>query len=196
MDMTATAATKSIYTVDEYLKVEARSGERYEFYNGNIIPMPGGTISHSRICRNVLTELDLILKSKSGFEIFGSDQKIYLPEYHYYLYPDAVVVAETPVVAEEMASAIINPLLIIEILSPSTENYDRDQKFIEYRSLPSFREYAVVRQNAPEVLTFYREQPDTWKEKMTRGIEQSVHFRSIGVDLALQLIYRNIEFDQ
>ncbi len=193
--MTATAA-KKLYTVDEYLKMEARSGERYEFYKGNIIPVPGGTIPHNRICKNVIQYLGNALDLKSGFEIFGSDQKIYLPQYDFYLYPDAVVVAETPVVAEVMASAIINPLLIVEVLSPSTESYDREEKFIYYRSLPSFKEYALVRQNAPEVITFYREQPDTWKEKETRGIEQSVHFRSIGVDLALELIYRNIEFGQ
>ncbi|MBK7939640.1 MAG: Uma2 family endonuclease [Lewinellaceae bacterium] len=193
--MTATAA-KSLYTVDEYLKVEARSGERYEFYNGNIIPMPGGTISHNRICRNILSELDQIFKIRPGFEIFGSDQKIYLPEYHYYLYPDAVVVAEIPVAAEEMASAIINPLLIIEVLSPSTGQYDREQKFLQYRSIPGFKEYALVRQDAPEVLTFFREKPDTWKEFMVKGIDQNVHFQSVSVDLALQLIYRNVEFGQ
>ncbi|MBP6827723.1 MAG: Uma2 family endonuclease [Saprospiraceae bacterium] len=193
--MTATAA-KRLYTVDEYLRTEARSGERYQFYNGNIIPMPGGTLPHNRICRNILSELDLMLKSRSGFEIFGSDQKIYLPEYHFYLYPDAVVVAETPVLAEDVASAIINPLLIIEVLSPSTGNYDREQKFLQYRSLPSFKEYALVRQDAPEVLTFFREKPDTWKENMVKGADQSVHFQSINTDLALQLIYRNVEFSQ
>jgi len=81
LNMTATAETKRIYTVDEYLKMEARSGERYEFYNGNIIPMPGGTIPHNRICRNIIQHLGNALDLKSGFEIFGSDQKIYLPEY-------------------------------------------------------------------------------------------------------------------
>jgi len=95
-----------------------------------------------------------------------------------------------------MAGAILNPVLIIEVLSPSIERYDREEKFIYYRSIPGFKEYAVVRQDAPEVITFFRETPDTWKEKMTRGIEESVHFRSIDVDLALQLVYRNIGFDR
>ncbi len=193
--MTATAA-KKIYTVDEYLELEVRRGERYEFYNGNIIPMPGGTIPHSRICKNIIQHLGNALDLIKGFEIFGSDQKVYLPEYNFYLYPDAVVVAETPVAAEGMASALINPLLIIEVLSPSTERYDREQKFLQYRSIPSFREYALVRQDAPEVLTFFREKPDTWKELMVKGVDRSVHFRSINVDLAMQLIYRNIEFEQ
>lgn len=193
-NMTASSSATKTYTVAEYLKVEARSGKRYEFYNGEIRPMPGGTIVHNRITRNVLTELDIALRKKTGYEIFGSDQKIYLSHYHFYLYPDAVVVAEKPVQAEEDAQAIINPLLIVEVLSPSTEEYDRQQKFLEYRSLPSFQEYVLIRQNAPEVLSFFREAPDLWRESSVEGLGKEVLFRSIDVRLALTLLYRNVEF--
>jgi len=156
--------------------------------------MPGGTIPHNRITRNVLSELDQIFKNKTGFEIFGSDQKVYLPHYNAYLYPDAVVVAEKPVLAEQHAHAIINPVLIIEVLSASTEAYDRQQKFLEYRSLPSFQEYVLIRQDAPEILDFFREAPDLWRESIVEGLENTVHFRSIDVALALTLLYRNVEF--
>jgi Uma2 family endonuclease len=156
--------------------------------------MPGGTIAHNRITRNILSELDQFLKRKNNLEIFGSDQKIYLPKYHYYVYPDAVVVVQPPIIAEEATNAITNPLLIVEVLSPSTEEQYRGQKFLEYRSLPSFREYVLVRQNAPEVLTFFREEPDLWRENMVTGLDQRVYFRSIEAQLAVQLIYRNLEF--
>ncbi len=192
--MTATASAIEQYTVAEYLETEARSGVRHEFYNGEIRPMPGGTIPHNRITRNVLTELDNIFKAKAGYEVFGSDQKLYLPHYNFYLYPDALVVAETPIQAEHDAQAIINPVLIIEVLSPSTEKYDRHQKFLEYRSLPTFREYALIRQNAPEVLCFFREAPDLWRETSVEGLEKEVVFRSVEVKLGLSLLYRNIEF--
>ncbi len=192
--MTATASETKRYTVAEYLRTEARTGERYEFYNGEIRPMPGGTISHNRITRNVLSELDQIFKNKTGFEIFGSDQKVYLPHYNFYLYPDAVVVAEKPVSAEQHAHAIINPLLIIEVLSASTEAYDRQQKFLEFRSLPTFREYVLVRQDVPEILSFFREAPDLWRESSVEGLENSVHFRSVDVVLDLALLYRNVTF--
>jgi Uma2 family endonuclease len=192
--MTATASETKRYTVAEYLQTEARAGERYEFYNGEIRPMPGGTISHNRITRNVLSELDQIFKNKTGFEIFGSDQKVYLPHYNFYLYPDAVVVAEKPVSAEQHAHAIINPLLIIEVLSASTEAYDRQQKFLEFRSLPSFREYVLIRQDAPEILSFFREAPDLWRESSVVNLENSVYFRSVDVELALAALYRNVEF--
>ncbi|MBK8966816.1 MAG: Uma2 family endonuclease [Lewinellaceae bacterium] len=192
--MTATASETKRYTLAEYLQTEARAGERYEFYNGEIRPMPGGTISHNRITRNVLSELDQIFKNKTGFEIFGSDQKVYLPHYNFYLYPDAVVVAEKPVSAEQHAHAIINPLLIIEVLSASTEAYDRQQKFLEFRSLPSFREYVLIRQDAPEILSFFREAPDLWRESSVVNLENSVYFRSVDVELALAALYRNVEF--
>lgn len=192
--MTASASTTKTYTVAEYLEHEARAGERYEFYDGEIRPMPGGTIDHNRITRNVIQHLSNILDERSGYEVFGSDQKVYLPHYHFYLYPDAIVVAESPVQAEHDAQAILNPVLIVEVLSPSTEAYDRQQKFLEYRSLPSFREYALVRQNAPEVLTFFREEPDLWREALVEGLDREVFFRSLEVRLALNQIYRKVAF--
>ena len=192
--MVATAIQEKIYTVPQYLELEAQTGERHAFYNGIIVAMPGGTIAHNRITKNMVQYLGNLLDQQNNLEIFGSDQKIYLPKYHYYVYPDAVVVVQPPIIAEEETNAITNPLLIVEVLSPSTEAYDRGQKFLEYRSLPSFREYVLVRQNAPEVLTFFREEPDLWRENMVTGLDQSVYFRSIEAQLALQLIYRNIEF--
>lgn len=193
--MTAQAAQADIiYSVAEYLRTEARTGEKHEFYNGKLKRMAGGSISHNRIVRNILAELDGMLRQSDHFEVFGSDQKIYLPDYHYYLYPDAVVVAEAPVVAEEMAQAIVNPLLIVEVLSASTEAYDRGLKFTEYRSLPSFKEYVLVRQDVPHVISFFREAPDLWREAEVRGLEAAVDLKSVGLQLALHLIYRKVEF--
>lgn len=193
--MTAQAAPAEItYSVAEYLRTEARTGEKHEFYNGKLKRMAGGSIPHNRIVRNILTELDGFLRQSDQFEVFGSDQKIYLPDYHYYLYPHAVVVSEAPVIAEEMAQAIINPLLIVEVLSPSSEVYDRGLKFAEYRSLPSFKEYVLVRQDAPHVISFFREAPDLWREAEVRGLDAAADLKSVGLPLALQSIYRKVEF--
>ena len=192
--MGVTAEKDPTYTVDEYLQIERRMGERYEFYNGKIRLMAGGTINHNRIARNIIQHLCNILDEQKGFEAFGSDQKVYLPNYHYYLYPDALVVTDGPVMAEEQADALINPLLIIEVLSPRTEKYDRNEKFTEYRSLPTFREYVLIRQDMPNVLSFFREEPDLWRESQVQGLDQEVWFKSIDVRLALDLIYRKVEF--
>lgn len=99
--MGVTTEKARTYTVDEYLEAEHRTGERHEFYNGKIKLMAGGTIAHNRISRNVIQYLGNALDEKGDFEVFGSDQKIYLPDYHYYVYPDALVVADGPVMAEQ-----------------------------------------------------------------------------------------------
>ena len=192
--MGVTTEKARTYTVDEYLEAEHHTGERHEFYNGKIKLMAGGTIAHNRISRNVIQYLGNALDEKGDFEVFGSDQKIYLPDYHYYVYPDALVVADGSVMAEQKADALINPLLIIEVLPRGTEKYDRTDKFTEYRSLPTFQEYVLIRQNAPQVISFFREAPDLWREAEVRGLDQEVLFRSVDVRLALSLIYRKVDF--
>ncbi|MEO6037426.1 MAG: Uma2 family endonuclease [Saprospiraceae bacterium] len=192
--MGITAEKDRIYTVDEYLQIERRTGERYEFYNGKIQVMAGGTINHNRITRNVVQHLSNILDERMGFEVFGSDQKVYLPDLHYYVYPDVVVITDGPIMAEKEADGLINPLLVIEVLSLGTEKYDRNDKFAHYSTLPSLQEYVLIRQNAPHLISFFREAPDLWREAHVHGLDQEVLFKSIDVRLALELIYRKVEF--
>ncbi len=191
--MTATQK-KTTYSVAEYLLLERRTGERYEFYNGKIRRMAGGTIAHNRITRNIIIKLGQLIDEKGNMEIFASDQKIYLPKYRWYVYPDAVVVAGVPIESEEEASAIINPILIVEVLSPSTMDYDRNRKFLEYQSLPSFQEYVLVRQDAPEALLAFREEPDLWRSSETAGMDADIVLRSIGASLPMKDVYAKVEF--
>ncbi|HRJ15869.1 MAG TPA: Uma2 family endonuclease [Saprospiraceae bacterium] len=191
--MTATQK-KTTYSVAEYLLLERRTGERYEFYNGKIRRMAGGTIAHNRITRNIIIKLGQLIDEKGNMEIFASDQKIYLPKYGWYVYPDAVVVAGVPIESEEEASAIINPILIFEVLSPSTMDYDRNRKFLEYQSLPSFQEYVLVRQDAPEALLAFREEPDLWRSSETAGMDADIVLRSIGASLPMKDVYAKVEF--
>ncbi len=192
--MPAFAEAKKTWTVAEYLTYEQQQGERYEYRNGNIILMAGGSINHNRIAQNLSKYLDNALEDKPEFQVFGSDQKIYLPKFNFYVYADALVVAETPLLAKEEAQAITNPILIVEILSKTTEQYDRKQKFLEYRSLPSFKEYVLVRQDKPEVLTFYKVKSNLWQEEEFAGLEGVVPLRSLGIELRLGDVYRRVEF--
>lgn len=185
--MSTTAPASKTYTVSDYLEMEIQTGQKFEYYNGKIIQMSGGTLPHNRISRNVLAELHFALRP--GYEVFGSDQKIYLPKYHFYVYPDAVVVSGDPVQTEAEANAIINPLLIVEVLSTCTGRYDRGDKFIQYQSLPSFKEYALIRQDTPEVQTVFREEADLWRSKEFSGVENQVYFRSIDISLDIAKIY-------
>lgn len=189
------AAPERFYTVAEYLDVETRTGERHQYFNGKIKPMAGGSIPHNRIAQNFAQHLGNALDLKDErYDVFGSDQKIHLPAYGFYVYPDAVVVADGPVLSDQVTNAIINPLLIIEVLSDSTEAYDRKGKFEEYRSLPSFREYVLVRQDRAEATAYFREQPGLWPEQKFEGLDSSVYFKSLDVWLPMSLIYRKVEF--
>lgn len=192
--MSALAEAKKTWTIEEYLAQEQREGERYEYRDGNIILMAGGSINHNRIAQNLSKYLDNALEDKPEFQVFGSDQKIYLPKFNFYVYADALVVAETPLVSKEEAQAITNPILVVEILSKTTEQYDRKQKFLEYRSLPSFKEYVLVRQDLPEVLTFCKVKSNMWQEEEFAGLEGVVPLKSLGIELRLKEIYRRVEF--
>lgn len=191
--MTAISPEKT-YTVAEYLRLERRTGEKYAFYNGILEKMAGGTIPHNRISRNIFGLLFNRLLSMPDFEVFGSDQKIYLPKFHYYVYADALVVAGEPLQTESEADAITNPILIVEVLSPSTAHYDRNQKFMEYQSLPSFKEYALLRQDKPEATLLFREEPDMWRSSEVEGLDKNIWFRSIGVGLEMKAVYDKVNF--
>ncbi len=182
------------YSVADYLRIEQESGERHAFYNGTLEKMAGGTIAHNRISRNMLVLLTNALQQHPGFETFGSDQKIYLPKFNFYVYADVVVVAGAPLQVEAEAEAVINPILIVETLSASTERYDRGQKFIEYQSLPSFKEYVLLRQDTPEAMLFFREKPDVWRSSEVAGLEKDIWFRSIETGLKMAAVYDRVTF--
>jgi Uma2 family endonuclease len=179
------------YSVAEYLDVEIQQGERYEYFNGEIIKMAGGTLKHNTIIKNIIFGLEVFLDDQDDKFLFGSDQKIFLPKYSFYVYPDAVVVSDTPIVSEK-GHAIMNPILIVEVLSDSTEDYDRGQKFLQYQSIPTFKEYVLVRQDMPEVTTFFREEPNLWRSHEVAGIENSVFLNAVNISLALSRIYKKV----
>jgi len=179
------------YSVAEYLALEQQSGQKLEYYNGKLNQMAGGTIPHNRISRNILTALDIALDD--NFEAFGSDQKIFLPKYEFYVYPDAVVVANAPIESDKVSSAIVNPILIIEVLSPSTQEHDKGNKFIQYQSLPSFKEYVLIRQDIPEIQTSFREETDLWRTKEFKGLENQLFLRSVNLNIPISKVYKKVD---
>jgi Uma2 family endonuclease len=189
--MSSTQTTKLI-SVQDYLRIESKSGERYEFYDGKIKLMPGGTIPHNTIAANIFGELFAISKARGNLRVFGSDQKIYLPKYNFYLYADTVVVSQEPIQTDDEADAIINPILIVEVMSPSSEHRDSGAKFIEYSSLQSLKEYVLIRQDAPSAQSFYREKPGTWHDSVVEGLNKAILLKSIDVRLELSDIYRKV----
>lgn len=185
------------YTIEEYLAMEAQAQEKHEYYNGKVVRMSGGTSLHNEIAANVIAALKNILKQKKKrYKLYTSDMKIQIEAFQHFVYPDAVVICERPRFYKERRDVIINPLLVIEVLSPTTQDYDRGMKFYKYRTLPSFKEYLLVRQDTTAVTAFFREAEDLWRTKDVEGVASNIHLRSIDATLSLSDIYDDIDFDE
>ena len=183
------------YTLEEYLRREEKSLERHEYYDGTIIRVPMAKGPHNIIGANTITALNIALKSApKKYIVFNSNQKIYLPPLNFGLYPDALVVCEKPLYWDDNEVLLINPLLIVEVLSKSTSAYDRGDKFSEYKTLPSFKEYVLIEQTGCKVESRFREEPDLWRETVVTDPNNHIFLKSIGCRLSLADVYENIEF--
>lgn len=185
---------KSSYTFEEYLALEEQATEKHEYHNGDIFAMSGGTWNHSVISSNVGTALNnAIDKADKACTVANSDIKIFLEAYNHGVYPDAMAICEEEKYHTDNQTVITNPMLIIEVLSKSTKNYDKGEKFEKYRSLPSFKEYMLVWQTIPKVQTWYKEEESLWRISSAFGLDNSIFLYSIGCDIALKDIYKKIK---
>jgi len=186
------ATTERRYSLDEYRAIAETSEEKCEYHDGEIIAMAGGTLKHSRIGRNIVG----ILYSKllnTQFEAINSDLRLWIPEYKCGVYPDAMVFDGLIQLNGDRQDEVLNPLLIVEVLSPSTEEYDRTNKFRMYRSIPNFCEYLLVRQNEP-LVERYSKQAQGWLFSDFDNLEQSILLGSVNIELSMSEIYRDIIF--
>jgi Uma2 family endonuclease len=151
------------YTFEEYLELTEVAEEKYEYHNGYLVEMAGGTGNHSILCNNIGTELNLgIRQSTAKCVTFNSDINVWIPKCKRGLFPDASVVCGQPKYTTERQMVLENPMLVIEGLSEITKEKDKGEKFECYRSLPSFKEYILVYQTIPRVETWYKEAADLW----------------------------------
>lgn len=184
-----------VYTLEEYLRKDERSPERLEYYNGKIIQIPMARGPHNIITANTITILNnKINEIDADFTVFTNNQKVYLPALNYGLYPDALVVSESPKYWDENEVLLTNPLLIVEVLSKSTHKYDRQEKFEEYKTLPSFREYVLIDQTKMQVETRFREEPDLWRFKTYTNPEEPILLKSIGCSINMPAIYKKVNW--
>ena len=181
-------------SIEKYLDKESLSAEKHEYYNGKIRKMPGSSYNHNKIGANIIIALGQIFETNQlSFEVISSDQKVYIPKLNQVLYPDALVVYQKPEFWNGRKDVLLNPILIVEVLSPTTEKYDRHDKFMSYKNIPTFMEYVMVRQDTKEVETWYREETHLWRET-TVNDSGEVKLTSIGISISLDKVYRNIEF--
>jgi Uma2 family endonuclease len=182
------------YILEEYLSLEEKAEYRSEYYNGEIIAMAGGTINHNRIAVNVGTALNFHFKDQKEYDVAISDVKLWIPETQHFLYPDVMVIADKPVYYENRKDTITNPLVIIEVLSKSTQHYDKGDKFRYYRTLPSFKEYILINQYECLIEQYTKISDYEWRISYKEHTDAMLKFVSFPFQISLQDIYNKVDF--
>jgi Uma2 family endonuclease len=185
--------TVPFMTPEEYLAKEREAEFKSEYYQGQVYAMAGARESHVLIVLNIGAELRHALKGRPC-QIYPSEMRLHVPATGLYTYPDITVVCGERVFIDSHRDTITNPHLIMEVLSKSTEAYDRGLKFSNYQSIPSLREYVLVSQDLSRVEQFGRQSDQGWRYQATEGPGMRVKLTSIEVELALDEIYSNVEF--
>lgn len=181
-------------TIEEYIELDKNSEERYEYFDGEVFAMAGGSPEHGIIGGNVFAHLFLKLRG-SQCQALNSEIRLKVPAAPPYRYPDVSVICGEPVFEEQLGvKLLVNPLVLIEVLSPSTEGYDLGKKFTEYKSIASFQEYLAISQTIPHVIRYFRQANGFWVRHDIEGIESEVLLESLNVSLSLSEIYERMNF--
>ncbi len=178
-------------TEEQYLAIERAAEFKSEFFDGEMFAMSGASMNHGRLQRNILVELDHGLRGK-GCEAFPSDLRVRVSS-RMYTYPDISVVCGDPLLADEHQDNLLNPVALFEILSPSTEKYDRGVKFRRYRTIESLREYVLVDQEQVRIECFSRRLDGTWTLRDYQRLEEELALDSLGISIPLSRIYDRVE---
>jgi Uma2 family endonuclease len=192
-------ATKKIYTLDEYFAIETALAEtKHEFFNGEIFAMAGAHPNHNTLCVNLIGELrDAIKRSKKPCRVFNSDQRVRAEQPSAsrigYFYPDVSVVCGKPKFSNDNPPTLLNPTLIIEVLSDSTREYDFGKKLDYYRAIESVQEIVFVSFDKVGASRFHR-QNDAWILRDVLGLEQMLTLESLEISIPMTELYRDVVF--
>lgn len=183
------------YTKEEYFALEEQTSYKSEYHNGEVVAMAGGSAVHNLIAANTLRR---ILEGLDNHDCigYGSDMKVNIATADAYLYPDAMIVCPPQQFAENRDDLIKNPTLVVEVLSSSTEAYDRGKKFALYRSLPSFKEYVLISQKEPMVEVFTKQDDKTWLYNVYQELETAIKLNTLERDIILSEVYQKVRFDE
>jgi Uma2 family endonuclease len=188
------ALPEKFMTPEAYLEFERASEIKHEYFGGEVFAMTGASRNHNRIVISTLASLHGQLR-KRPCEVFPSDMRVKTRSSILYTYPDISVVCGTPQFEDAVLDTLLNPIVIIEVLSPSTERYDRGRKFQHYRTLPSLQEYVLIAQDSYRIEHFARQPNDEWLFSDATELNASVELPSIQCQLALVDVYENVTFE-
>lgn len=184
---------KHYYSTEEYLEFEINSDEKHEYIVGEIVPMTGATPNHNKIALNLAGSLNFILKNQS-YQVFVSDQRVWIPNKKIYTYPDVMVVNGELQFQEGRKDTITNPMIIAEVLSKSTKNYDLVQKFAAYRTIPTFQEYVLIDQYSMNIEHYRKTNNNEWLFSEYQGENTLLSLACISFEINLKNIYAKVDF--
>ena len=184
-------------SIEDYFRAEQKSIHKNEYHNGIIKPMAGGTFNHDNLAGKAITLLNIYFEENDfSYLVNGSDTKIRIEKYNKFVYPDAVVICEKPEFYQNRKDTITNPLLIVEVLSDSTKDFDRTTKYEYYRSVPSFKEYVLVHQENKHVSVYTKQLDNTWIVRDYDGEEATAILYAIeSCPLPLKRLYRGLDVE-
>ena len=194
METVETTAAQAIFTPEEYLARERKALTKSEYRNGQIHAMPGASRKHNLITANTLVEIHIQLRNRVC-EVYPSDMRVKVSPTGTYTYPDIVVVCDEPLFEDSHFDTLLNPTVLIEVLSPSTAAYDRGEKFASYQKLDSLYEYVLISQDRVRVEHYLR-QEQTWDLTEFHALSDVFQLTSIGCELSLQAIYAKVQFPE
>ena len=180
-----------LITEEQYLAIDRTAEFRSEFLDGEMIDRQGASLRHARVQGNILSELYLALRG-GECEAFGSDLRVRASG-RMYAYPDGSVVCGKPLDADERQDILLNPVVIVQVLSPSTEKYDRGVKFQHYRTIDSLKDYILVDQDQVRIEHYSRETDNTWTLHDHEKLNDELKIASVGVSVPLSRIYDRVE---
>lgn len=178
-------------TPEEYLAIERLAEYKSEYVDGVMYAMSGASLNHNTIVANVITELGLQLRGRAC-RVLSSDMKVRIQDSRKFFYPDVSVICGEPQFHDERTDIILNPTLIIEVLSDSTAAFDRGLKFQAYQQIESLKEYILISQDSPLIEQFIRETKERWTYTAIVGMESSLNLPSIECELSLASVYDKI----
>ncbi len=190
------AKQKTLYSPKAYLELERQAETRHEFVDGIIYAMAGESLSHSQICVNLAGEVRAKLKGKDC-QALSPNMKVRAESKGMFAYPDLTIVCGKPLFHDKQKDVLLNPKVIIEVLSPSTKRYDQTKKFFRYRKeLPSLTDYVLIYQDTP-FIEHHEKQPDgRWTHNAADGIDDILRIATIEIELSLREIYDRVEFEK
>lgn len=189
-------AVKQNYTLEEYAELEKSSEERLEYFEGNVWSMAGASPTHEEIVANTITEFKNKLRGR-GCHIFGSNPRVKVPIYLPYRYPDVTALCGEAIYENFFGlKVLINPSLIVEILSPSTRGFDIGDKFTYYKSIESFTEYLLIDQDKPHVVLYTKQTADAWLHREYNALNETFYLSSLDCEISVAEIYLDVEFPE